>query len=221
MTTQPRDKPTVAVLVQLLERIAVHDAAALRLLYDLTSPRLFSLAIRTLRRREWAEEVLQEAYINIWRFAAQYKTSASPPMVWMTVIVRNRAFGYLRQRKAFASREAEWSEMLDDVLATDMPDPLELVLLSHKARQLATCMGRLDANQRRALELAYFCDLSHNEVAAAMNAPLGTVKGWIRRGTENLKISLEALEGITSTSTPREAKGGNSFQNLAISVNQD
>jgi RNA polymerase sigma-70 factor (ECF subfamily) len=102
--------PNGDILAPLIERIAIHDTAALRELYELTSPRLFGQVIRMLGRREWAEEVLQEAFINIWRFASDYRQSVSAPMAWMVAIVRHRALDYLRQRKAFAA-DAETSRM--------------------------------------------------------------------------------------------------------------
>jgi RNA polymerase sigma-70 factor (ECF subfamily) len=77
-------------------------------------------------------------------------------------------------------------------LQSDLPEPPELLQLSQKARHLAICMNHLEANQRRAVALAYLCDMTQREVAAAMDAPLGTVKAWLRRGTEKLKIDLEA-----------------------------
>jgi RNA polymerase sigma-70 factor (ECF subfamily) len=201
MTTRSTGDPTVAVLAHLIERIADRDIAAISVLYELTAANLYAVALRILRRREFAEEVLQDAFVNVWRFASGYNNSVSAPMVWMAVIVRNRAFDYLRRRKALAGPEIEWSDMLDDLLATETPDPYEMAVSDENARHLSICMNRLDVNQGRALELAYFYDLTHREVAEQMNAPLGTVKAWIRRGTEALKISLEVLDG-TATSTP-------------------
>jgi RNA polymerase sigma-70 factor, ECF subfamily len=203
MPTKCTSDPTGAVLVQLIERVAVQDNAALRMLYELTAPNLLAVALRILRRREFAEEVLQEAFVNVWRFASKYNNSVSAPMVWMAVIVRNRTYDYLRRRKALAGREIEWSDMFDDLLVTEAPDPYELAVSHENARHLSICINRLDVNERRALELAYFYDMTHREVAEEMHAPLGTVKAWIRRGTETLKISLEVLDGNASSTRCR------------------
>ncbi len=146
-TTLPHD-PTPDTLVQLLDRVATEDAAALRALYDLTSSKLFGLALRILVKREWAEEVLQDAFVNIWRYAGDYKAGLSAPMTWMAAIVRNRALDYLRRQKANgASAETEWSDALDDTLPANEADPSDQMLMSQEARQLAICMGRLEANQ--------------------------------------------------------------------------
>ncbi|RYF44510.1 MAG: RNA polymerase subunit sigma-24, partial [Comamonadaceae bacterium] len=72
-----------ADLMALIDRVGLRDEAALRLLYDRTSPKLFGLAMRVVRQREWAEDVLQEAFMTIWRVAGDYRASLSPPMAWM------------------------------------------------------------------------------------------------------------------------------------------
>ena len=85
-----RTPPTDAELMHLLDRIAAHDEAALKTLYEQTSSKLFGLALRVLGHRDWAEDVLQEAFITIWRVAGDYRASLSPPMAWMGLIVRSR-----------------------------------------------------------------------------------------------------------------------------------
>src|SRR6478735_10435163 len=94
-------------LILLMDRIAAHtrneseragSEAALRELYDLTSGRLYGMALRVVGNRDWAEDVLQEAYLNIWRIAGDYRSTISPPFAWMGVIVRSRALDFLRRR---------------------------------------------------------------------------------------------------------------------------
>ncbi|WP_069638386.1 MULTISPECIES: RNA polymerase sigma factor [Burkholderiaceae] len=198
--------PGAAVLVQLLERISSRDVKALRTLYELTSPNLLVIALRILRRREFAEEVLQDTFVSVWKFAPDYNSSVSPPMAWMAVIVRSRTFDYLRRRKSSAGPEIEWSDKLDEILTAETLDPCELAALNQQARHLETCMNFLQTNQRRALELAYFHDLTHREIAEEMTVPLGTVKAWLRRGTEALKVSLGTNGGTVSSTSPATAK---------------
>jgi RNA polymerase sigma-70 factor (ECF subfamily) len=188
--TAIRSEPTPDVLAALLERVAGEDAAALRGLYELTSSKLFGLALRILVKREWAEEVLQESFINIWRFAGDYRRDLSAPMTWMAAIVRNRALDHLRRVN---SAEIEWSDTLDDLLPAGGADPSDSALLSEHAKQLALCLQGLDPNQRQAVSLAYLRDQSHSEVALSLKVPLGTVKSWIRRGLEKLKTCLGEL----------------------------
>jgi RNA polymerase sigma-70 factor, ECF subfamily len=192
MTSLPPE-PTPDALAALLARVAGEDAAALRSLYDLTSSKLFGVALRILVKREWAEEALQDAFVSIWRYAGDYRESLAAPMTWMAAIVRNRALDCLRRHKTSAAGQTEWSESLDEVLAGPDPDPADTALLSQEARRLAVCMERLDANQRQAVALAYMRDQSHSEIAEVLKVPLGTVKSWVRRGLEKLKTCMGGL----------------------------
>ncbi|MGN6651301.1 sigma-70 family RNA polymerase sigma factor [Trinickia sp.] len=193
MTTLPNE-PTPPVLAALLARVAEQDASALRTLYELTSAKLFGVALRILVKREWAEEALQESFVNIWRYAGDYREALAAPLTWMAAIVRNRALDFLRRQKASASDGSalttEWSDTLDEVIAGDERDPAESALLSEQAKLLAVCMSRLDASQRQAVALAYLRDQSHSEIAEQLSVPLGTIKSWVRRGLEKLKICM-------------------------------
>ncbi|MEA3117874.1 MAG: polymerase sigma-70 factor, subfamily [Paraburkholderia sp.] len=206
MTLLPSE-PTQPELVALLERVAREDAAALRALYELTAAKLFGVALRILVKREWAEEALQDAFINIWRYAGDYRVNRAAPLTWMTAIVRNRALDFLRRQKTERAEStertegaglpssatialADWSESFEELLPGDERDPADSALLSEAARQLAVCMKRLDANQRQAVALAYLRDQSHGEIAQTLSVPLGTVKSWVRRGLEKLKLCM-------------------------------
>ncbi|MGN6318345.1 sigma-70 family RNA polymerase sigma factor [Trinickia sp.] len=196
MTTMPNE-PTPPVLAALLARVAAEDAAALRTLYELTSAKLFGVALRILVRREWAEEALQESFVNIWRYAGDYREALAAPLTWMAAIVRNRALDSLRRQRTVSSDGStaivEWNDALDEVLAGDERDPADAALLSEQAKQLAICLSRLDASQRQAVSLAYLRDQSHSEIAEQLAVPLGTVKSWVRRGLEKLKTCMGSL----------------------------
>ncbi len=162
--------------------------AALRELYDLTSARLYGVALRVVGKRDWAEDVLQEAYLNIWRIAGDYRANISPPLAWMGVIVRSRALDFLRRR---ASERADAALELDDAItetvAGDSPNPMDTSQASEQAWALHECLRKLEARQREVVSLAYLRDLSHGELAEQLKLPLGTVKTWIRRGLEQLR----------------------------------
>jgi RNA polymerase sigma factor (sigma-70 family) len=162
--------------------------AALRALYDRTSSKLFGLAVRVVGSRDRAEDVLQEAFITIWRSAPDYRASLSPPMAWMGMIVRSRALDLLRRRATERADTAlELDEAISDTVAGDSPDPIDTADASEQAWALHQCLGRLEARQREVLSLAYLRDLSHGELAQQLKLPLGTVKTWIRRGLEQLR----------------------------------
>ncbi|MFZ5567562.1 MAG: sigma-70 family RNA polymerase sigma factor [Pseudomonadota bacterium] len=184
MQPEPRDLE----LTTLLDRVARQDATALKALYELSSALLFGLAMRVVRNPEWAEDVLQESYLTIWRSAGDYRASLSPPMAWMGLIVRSRALDLLRRRAAErADRMDELDEALSDTLEGDAPNPMDEVQASQQARALHHCLQQLEQAQRQVLSLAYLRDLSHNELAEQLRLPLGTVKTWIRRGLIQLR----------------------------------
>ncbi len=175
-------------LIALIDRVALADESALRELYELTSSKLYGVAVRVVTNRSWAEDVLQEAFLNIWRIAGDYKASLSPPMAWMCLIVRSRGLDFLRRR---TSERADAALELDDVMAEtvegDSPNPMDTALASEQAWALHQCLSQLDNKQREVVSLAYMRDLSHGELAEQLKLPLGTVKTWIRRGLEQLR----------------------------------
>jgi RNA polymerase sigma factor (sigma-70 family) len=184
-------------LIALMDRIAARagasgrhadSEAALRELYDLTSARLYGVALRVVTNRDWAEDVLQEAYLNIWRIAGNYRESLSPPLAWMGVIVRSRALDFLRRRTSErADAGLELTAAISETLAGDSPDPMDTSQASEQAWALHECLRKLEARQREVVSLAYLRDLSHSELAEQLQLPLGTVKTWIRRGIEQLR----------------------------------
>jgi RNA polymerase sigma factor (sigma-70 family) len=179
------------VLSGLLDRVAAQDAAALKALYDNTAARLYGLALRIVRNAEWAEDVLQEAYLQIWRSASGYRAALSPPLAWMGLIVRSRALDHLRR---MAAQRANLTESLADDAGDDIdgggPTPLDTAQASEQAWALHQCLSRLENKQREVVSLAYLRDLSHGELAERLKLPLGTVKTWIRRGLDQLRVCM-------------------------------
>ena len=177
-----------AELMTLIDRVAQQDPAALRSLYDLTSSKLYGLALKVLGKREWADGARQDTFRQVWRSAADYRATLSPPMAWLGLMGRSRSLDLLRRRKA--EREhltEEIDEHLTDTLEGDAPDPMNTSLASQQAWALHQCLDRLEHRQRQAVSLAYLRDLSHSELAEQLRLPLGTVKTWIRRGLDHLR----------------------------------
>ncbi len=187
----PMNAPPDAALIDFIDRVAGRDEAALRALYEQTSSKLFGLALRVVGQREWAEDVLQETYLQVWRTAADYRAALSPPMAWLGLIVRSRSLDFLRRRSAERSHLTdELDNALADTLASDAPNPLDTSLASEQAWALHQCINRLESRQREVVSLAYLRDLSHGELAERLKLPLGTVKTWIRRGLEQLRACM-------------------------------
>ncbi|WP_225934406.1 MULTISPECIES: sigma-70 family RNA polymerase sigma factor [unclassified Cupriavidus] len=180
-------------LEALLGRVAIGDRQALRAVYDLSAAKLFGLALRITRKRDLAEDVVQESFVSIWHHAGDYRPQLAAPMTWMTTIVRNRALDALRRT---ATARLASATPLDDAPESDLADtaagPAELAQASQQARALNRCLQRLEHGQRQAIMLAYLQDMSHSELAERMHAPLGTIKSWIRRGLERLRACLES-----------------------------
>jgi RNA polymerase sigma-70 factor (ECF subfamily) len=180
-------------LKDLLAGCGRQDRAAFARLYEATSAQLFGVAIRMLKRRDVAEEILQECYVSIWSNAAGYTAALSAPMTWMSSIVRNRCLDWLRRPRLEVVPASPDTDEAEDPLAafaSEDPGPLALLQNSTEARALARCLGELEPKMRQAIALAYFEGLSHSELAAHMGQPLGTVKTWIRRGLERLRDCL-------------------------------
>jgi RNA polymerase sigma factor (sigma-70 family) len=178
-------------LIVLLERIATQDSAALRQLYDATSSKLYAIAMRVVGNVEHAEDVLQEAYLTIWRVAGDYRAPLSPPMAWMGVIVRSRGLDFLRRRtaeRALAGQPID--EVLAETLAADQDTPMDVQDASEQAFALHECLRKIEAKQRQVVTMAYFRDLSHSELAQQLSLPLGTVKTWMRRGLDQLRTCM-------------------------------
>ena len=179
-----------------LAAVANRDAQAFRSLYDTTSPKLFGFALRILVKKELAEEVLQESFVSVWNNAGSYQAALAAPMTWMTTIVRNKAFDLLRRADHAVEIDADtFDKDVMDAMESADPTPIESLQLSADSKALARCMTRLEALHRQAIALAFYHDLSHSEVAEQLSLPIGTVKTWIRRGLERLRMCLQKMEG--------------------------
>jgi len=180
--------PLAASLAAWLAACANRDRAAFARLYEATSAKLYGVALRILRREDWAEEVLQECYVSIWTHAPDYRPGLAAPMTWMTSIVRNRCLDWLRRpRLEIADEEGTITESAE----SDNPGPLAELERAKDAQALTRCLAELEARQRQAIALAFYDGLSHAELAGHLREPLGTVKTWVRRGLLKLKSCLE------------------------------
>lgn len=191
---RPHRMSDSATLQADLARTALGDRAAFKRVYDATSAHLFGVALRMLNRRDVAEDVLQEAFVNVWHHAGSYHSAASQPMTWLISIVRNKALDHLR---AAGRRKTESLDDVDDdaperEIADTDGNPLDLLTRAIDALHIRRCMETLDATHRQCLALAFYQGLSHSEVADHIGSPLGSVKAWVRRGLDKLKQCLEA-----------------------------
>ena len=175
-------------LADLLARCALRDQSAFERLYQQAAPTLYGLLIKLTGERELAAELLQEGFIRIWRRAGDYRSQDGQPLTWMGSIVRHLAIDRLRsgdQRLRIPWDEEAWATVADSG-----PGPEEQVRMAQSDAALARCLERLETEPRQAILLAYFEGLTHDAIAAALNRPLGTVKAWVRRSLQRLKLCL-------------------------------
>ena len=189
MATSPEQNQRLQALLAAAGRRDDESMPAFEALYQSTSSKLFGVAVRILRREDWAEEVLQECYVSIWKHSADYQLQLSAPMTWMTSIVRNRCLDVLR-RPNFEDPTDD--DGVFEAFETDEPGPLAMLEQSTEAGAIARCLSGLEARQQQAIRMAFFEGLTHIELAQKLNQPLGTVKTWVRRGLMKLKDCLGA-----------------------------
>ena len=182
-----------ATLQMLLSRVALQDRAALRGLYDATAGRLLAIVQRMLDDRGMAEDVIQDTFVTVWQRAAQFPQLRTSPLAWLTTIARHRAIDVMRRRRPETSltwQDDDGQEHQHDV-ADDSGTPLDRLQDRQEDGRLSHCVGTLDEAPRQAVLLAYYEGLTHEELAARLKRPLGTVKTWVRRSLLQLKACLE------------------------------
>lgn len=170
----------------LIQDIARNDRAALARLFEAESGRLLAIAQRILRRRDLAEEVVQEVFLAVWRSASTFEPGKGTARGWLTVMTRNRALNMLRDGARMDYEDGDTLADLGDRTA-DVRAAFEALSIKDALRH---CLSALDASKREAVLLCYVTGLNHGEAAATMKVPLGTVKSWVRRGVASLQECL-------------------------------
>src|SRR5262245_26730326 len=171
----------------LLQACASGDKTALHSLYRETAPQLFGLALRILRSRELAEEIVQDSFILVWRNAHTFDPGRGTAMAWLARIVRNRCIDLIRRRGRETPLDHGSIEGWEDPAAS----PADLAALGSDARRLHDCLDELEECPRKVLKLVYYEGMTYQEVAVHLDVPLGTVKSWVRRSLIRLRGCLE------------------------------
>jgi RNA polymerase sigma-70 factor (ECF subfamily) len=174
-------------LAELLQRAARGDRAAFAELYDATAARVHGLAVRVVRDPAQAEEVTQEAFLEIWRTASRYDAARGSAVSWLLTIAHRKAVDRVRSAEAASRRESTYHLQNQTV---DVDSTAEAATASLEARRVRTALGALTEIQREAIELAYFGGYTHTEVATLLDLPVGTAKTRIRDGLIRLRDTI-------------------------------
>jgi len=175
----------------LLRRIAAQDRQALGELYDQFAGVLYSVAWRILGDPHEAEEVIQDVFVQIWDKAAAFNAALGAPLTWALSITRNRSIDRVRARQRRSRVLVEMTEGGSAGPEAEVQWSEPSLLDGDQTRMVRTAVGNLPAEQRQAIEMAFFGGLTHLEIASALNEPLGTIKARIRRGMLKLRDSLQ------------------------------
>jgi RNA polymerase sigma-70 factor (ECF subfamily) len=176
-------------LADLVTRTACGDERALGALYDAAGPAVFGTALRILDDRAAAEEVVLDVFLQVWRQAERWDPARGTPLGWLLMLARTRA---IDRRRSGAVQRARTMPLPDAVseMPSAAPGPEDDSLAAERRRLVRAALDALPGEQRVAVELAWLRGLSHAEVAAALGAPLGTVKTRIRLGMARLREAL-------------------------------
>jgi RNA polymerase sigma-70 factor (ECF subfamily) len=174
----------------LVDRLLRRDVSAFEELYDRHSRIVYALVLRILQQASTAEEVVQDVFLQLWRNAGQYRTDRGPFVPWLLTLARNRALDHLRLKSERQRRREDQTVELPAI--AHAPEYEKALDDRRRAERIRALMGMLSAQQKKAIEMAYFEGLSHSEIANALQEPLGTVKSWIRNGLLRLKEGLQA-----------------------------
>lgn len=174
-------------LAAALARVAAGDRAALRLVYQDTSAKLFGVCLRILRDRGEAEDVLQDVYLTVWRRAATFDATRASPITWLVAIARNRCIDRLRSTGGTRHAPIEDAQEVSD----PKPDAAAVMENAEQQRRLRDCLGQLEDRQAAAIRSAFLDGATYEEVAKRDGIPLSTMKSMIRRSLMKLRACLE------------------------------
>lgn len=178
-------------LAGLIARCALRDQQALRQLYDLAGPYLNHVAYQILGSEDLSNDALQEAIVQIWNKAGEFRIDLASPVTWMTSITRYRALDRM-------SREKKHRDQIDSNVAEEevhsvegSVSPERDLVEEQRQKLFQSCLESLNDRGRQTIELAYLHGFSREELAAKFDTKVNTIKSWLHRGVERLKRCIE------------------------------
>lgn len=178
-------------LSRLMHAVAKGDRSAFARLYDQVAPKLYGIALRICHDVSIAEDAVQDSFTEIWRKAGDFDPSRGRAIAWMQVIARNRAVDALRRHSRSGREQTGVSEEMLGAIV----DPRQRADGGVEAMALAECLGQLDERGRQAVLRAYLRGESREELATRFDAPVNTIKTWLRRALASLRDCLGGGNG--------------------------
>ena len=175
----------------LISLVGDGDAEAFATLYDRHSCAAYSLAYRMMGERQAAEDLLQDAFLKVWRGAASYRTERASVRTWMLSIVHNRGIDQLR---SLASRRRTQEKLEASAPTSQASNAFDEAWRNSQREQVREALGSLPKEQLKILELAYFSSCTHVEISEMLRLPLGTVKGRLRLGLKKVKDYFDSRD---------------------------
>lgn len=175
-------------LADVLARVAQRDRSAFETLYKATSAKLYGVVLHILVQRSLADEIVQDVYVRIWERAGDFNPAKASPIAWMAAIARNRALDEIRRQKVMPTTELP--EDLD--LPSEFVEGAERMEASDRLKSLIRCLGRLEAERRSLVLLAYYRGCSREALAERFGRPVPTIKTWLHRSLAQLRACLES-----------------------------
>ena len=175
-----------------MEHVSDGHARAFGVLFDRHGGAAFSLAYRMCGRRAMAEDVVQEAFLSLWRSSAGYDRARGSVRSWVLGVVHNRAVDAFRRDARREGRDIAAEGIAERIEAPERTE--DLVSSRAEARELQRALAALPVDQRQVIELAYFGGFTHHQIAASLELPPGTVKGRMRLGLAKLRLAIDAAE---------------------------
>jgi RNA polymerase sigma-70 factor (ECF subfamily) len=173
---------------ELMQLVRAGDAQAFEIVFDRHSGAAFSLAYRMCGRQAMAEDIVQEAFVSLWRSGARYDATRGSVRTWVLSVVRNRTIDAFRRESAKGSRDVSEEGIAERMAAPELTDTE--VERRDEARQVRKALVELPPDQRQVIELAYFGGFTHSQIADMLELPSGTVKGRMRLGLTKMRLAL-------------------------------
>ncbi len=175
----------------LLTQISQGDEGAMREFYKKTVRLVYGMSHRVISNSEEAEEVALEVFMYVWKNASRYDRGLSKPLSWLLMITRTRAIDKIRK----SARAVQIDDSIDESLVTSTDNPEDTYIASERRKIMRNAMSQLTSKQKEVMELSYYHQFSHSEIAEKVGIPVGSVKSTIRVAMVKLKNIIKEEQG--------------------------